>query len=70
MNNATKLIANEAKSIVQAHLDRLGDPQEHQMSQQEKLKTNLHRSRQSWKNRMLFWWRIIIVILKCRNWLN
>ncbi|HCB30103.1 MAG TPA: quinolinate synthase, partial [Acinetobacter lwoffii] len=37
MNDATKLIANEAKSIVQAHLDRLGVPQEHQMSQQEKL---------------------------------
>ncbi|RTY91305.1 hypothetical protein EKL28_16235 [Staphylococcus aureus] len=25
MNDATKLIANEAKSIVQAHLDRLGE---------------------------------------------
>ncbi|WP_455597669.1 quinolinate synthase NadA [Acinetobacter pecorum] len=36
MNDATKLIANEAKSIVQAHLDRLGDPKEHQISAQAK----------------------------------
>jgi len=36
MNDATKLIANEAKSIVQEHLDRLGDPKEHQISAQAK----------------------------------
>ena len=36
MNDATKLIANEAKSIVQAHLDRLGEPKEHQISAQAK----------------------------------
>ncbi|OAL86619.1 quinolinate synthetase [Acinetobacter sp. SFD] len=36
MNDATKLIANEAKSIVQAHLDRLRDPREHQISAQAK----------------------------------
>ena len=36
MNDATKLIANEAKSIVQAHLDRLGDPKEHQISAEAK----------------------------------
>ena len=36
MNDATKLIANEAKSIVQEHLDRLGNPKEHQISAQAK----------------------------------
>lgn len=69
MNDATKLIANEAKSIVQAHLDRLGVPQEHQMSQQEKL-DKFAQIKAELENRMLFWWRIIIVILKCKNWLN
>ncbi len=33
MNNATNLIANEAKTIVQAHLDRLGTPKDNQMSE-------------------------------------
>ena len=37
MKDATNLIANEAKSIVQAHLDRLGTPKEHQMTEQIKL---------------------------------
>ena len=37
MNDATNLIANEAKSIVQAHLDRLGEPKEHVLSEQAKL---------------------------------
>ncbi|ANF81121.1 quinolinate synthase [Acinetobacter sp. NCu2D-2] len=36
MNDTTTLIANEAKSIVQAHLDRLGTPKEHQMTEQMK----------------------------------
>ncbi|MQW92833.1 quinolinate synthase NadA [Acinetobacter wanghuae] len=36
MNDATNLIANEAKSIVQAHLDRLSDPKNHQMTVQAK----------------------------------
>ena len=36
MNNATNLIANEAKSIVQAHLDRLGEPKVSLMSEEIK----------------------------------
>ncbi len=36
MNNATNLIANEAKSIVQAHLDRLGEPKGNQLSEEIK----------------------------------
>ncbi len=36
MNDATNLIANEAKSIVQAHLDRLGETKEHHLSEQAK----------------------------------
>ncbi|MFW1753471.1 quinolinate synthase NadA [Acinetobacter wanghuae] len=36
MNDATNLIANEAKSIVQAHLDRLSDPKNQQMTVQAK----------------------------------
>lgn len=35
--NDSPLIANEAKSIVQAHLDRLGEPQGHSLSQEAKL---------------------------------
>jgi quinolinate synthase len=36
MNDATNLIANEAKSIVQAHLDHLGEPKEIRLSEEEK----------------------------------
>ncbi|MDN5556563.1 MAG: hypothetical protein L0G58_08100, partial [Acinetobacter sp.] len=32
MNNATNLIANDAKSIVQAHLDRLGETKDSKLS--------------------------------------
>ncbi len=32
MNDANNLIANEAKSIVQAHLDRLGEPKDNRLS--------------------------------------
>ena len=69
MNDATKLIANEAKSIVQAHLDRLGVPQEHQMSQQEKLDKFAQIKAELEKQDAVLG-RIIIVILKCKNWLN
>ena len=34
--NDSHLIANEAKSVVQAHLDRLGDVQPHQLTQEAK----------------------------------
>ncbi len=37
MNDATNLIANEAKSIVQAHLDRLGEPKDNHLTEQAKL---------------------------------
>ena len=36
MNDATNLIANEAKSIVQAHLDRLGEPKENHLTEEAK----------------------------------
>ncbi len=36
MNDATNLIANEAKSIVQAHLDRLGEPKDIHLSDEVK----------------------------------
>ncbi len=36
MNDATNLIANEAKSIVQAHLDRLGEPKDTTLSPEAK----------------------------------
>jgi len=32
MNDANNLIANEAKSVVQAHLDRLGEPKDNSLS--------------------------------------
>ncbi len=35
MNDAN-LIANEAKNIVQAHLDRLGEPKDHSLSPEVK----------------------------------
>jgi quinolinate synthase len=37
MNDANQLIANEAKSIVQAHLDQLGAPKQQHMSEQVKI---------------------------------
>ena len=37
MNDATNLIANDAKSIVQAHLDRLGEPKDNHLTEQAKL---------------------------------
>ena len=36
MNNATNLIANDAKSIVQAHLDRLGETKDSKLSEEVK----------------------------------
>lgn len=36
MNDATNLIANEAKSIVQAHLDRLGEPKSNALTEEAK----------------------------------
>ena len=36
MNNATNLIANDAKSIVQAHLDRLGETKDSKLSEELK----------------------------------
>lgn len=36
MNDATNLIANDAKSIVQAHLDRIGEPKAYSLSDAEK----------------------------------
>ncbi|MGB9192247.1 quinolinate synthase NadA [Acinetobacter sp.] len=36
MNDATNLIANDAKSIVQAHLDRLGEPKDIHLSDEVK----------------------------------
>ena len=36
MNDATNLIANEAKSIVQAHLDRLGEPKNNALTEDVK----------------------------------
>lgn len=36
MNNATNLIANDAKSIVQAHLDRLGETKDSKFSEEVK----------------------------------
>ena len=69
MNDATNLIANEAKSIVQAHLDRLGEPKDIHLSdevKQEKFAQILAEL----KNAMLSLSHIIIVILKFRSWLN
>lgn len=37
MNDSNNLIANEAKSIVQAHLDQLGETKAHLLSQEAKL---------------------------------
>ena len=36
MNNATNLIANDAKSIVQAHLDRLGESKDSHLTEEVK----------------------------------
>lgn len=37
MSDANNLIANEAKTIVQAHLDRLGEAKEHLLTEEAKL---------------------------------
>ena len=69
MNDATNLIANEAKSIVQAHLDRLGEPKDIHLSdevKQEKFAQILAEL----KNATLSLSLTIIAIPKFRSWLN
>lgn len=68
MNDAT-LIANDAKVIVQAHLDRLGEPKDHHLSPDVK-QAKFDQIKEELKNVMLFWLRIIIVILTFRSLLS
>lgn len=66
MNDAT-LIANDAKVIVQAHLDRLGEPKDHHLSPEVK-QAKFAQIKEELKNAMLFWWHTIIAIQMFRNW--
>jgi hypothetical protein len=68
MNDAN-LIANEAKNIVQAHLDRLGEPKDNSLSPEVK-QEKFARSQQSSKYEMLYLWRTITVILMCKSLQN
>ena len=67
MNDATNLIANEAKSIVQAHLDRLGETKEHHLSEQAKQEKFAQiKAELETRNAVLV--AHITATQKCRNW--
>ncbi len=70
MNDATNLIANEAKSIVQAHLDRLGETKEHDLSEQAKQEKFAQIKAELEKRNAALWSPITTAILKYRNWQN